>query len=210
METEYWLSAVNSLSVEEQNLFYGKTKPLNRLQFLAGRLLVRLLFGARSPEHTCSIKTDPFGKPFLAAHPQWGISIAHSHKIVACALNTSGPVGIDAEAIRPVDFAAFESLFLPQEWAHIRAQTDPMQAFFYLWVKKEAIAKADGRGLGMDFLSINAMDDVTPTQTQRWDTIPLDFGNGYGAALAYMPTPHPPTVQLQEINPLELLGQFHA
>ena len=72
METESGLSAVNSLPVEEQTLYFGKAKPLNRLQLLVGRLLARLLFGGVCPaEHTRSIQTDPFGKPFFAAYSQY-------------------------------------------------------------------------------------------------------------------------------------------
>lgn len=207
-ETSGVPAAVRCLPAHEQALYFGKVKPLNRLQFLAGRLLARQLYSEICPEETCSFEIGASGKPYFAARPQWGMSITHSGEIVACALNPRGPVGIDAEAIRPVDFPVFEPYFLPHEWEYLQQHTDPPVAFFNLWTRKEAVAKADGRGLGMDFLSIDTLKDIILSGTQSWTCTSIDLQEGYAAALAYTSYLHPSVVQVRKITLSELLLHF--
>jgi 4'-phosphopantetheinyl transferase len=192
----------------EQAVYLGKRNPLGRLRFLAGRLLARQLFRTLCPGEICPLIIGSAGKPFLGSRPQWGVSIAHSGAIVACALNTRGHVGIDAEAIRPVDFAVFEAYFLSQEWEYVRQHSDPAYAFMELWTRKEAVAKADGRGMGMDFLSIDTLKDTIQTEGVRWGRRTIDFGGGYAAAVAYSPNGPPAEMQLQQIEMNELFDSF--
>ena len=205
-------AAVNCLPTEEQAVYFGKARLLNRLQFLAGRLLIRQLYCALHPEDACVIKAAPSGKPFLPAQPQWGASITHSGGIVACALNTRGAVGIDAEVIRPVELSVFEPYFLPREWEYIRQHSGPESAFFNLWTRKEAVAKADGRGLGMDFLSIDTLEDIIRPCAQTWACVPLTLSacleGGYAATLAYASDKHHAAIQIMEITLSELLSSF--
>lgn len=194
-------AVVSLLSAEEQATYFGKSNALNRLQFLTGRVLARHLYASLLPGQTGVLKTDALGKPFFDDQPQWGVSIAHSGQMVVCAINTGGSVGIDAEMIRPVNFTAFEACFRPGEWAFIQQHTNPLSAFFTLWTKKEAVAKADGRGLGMDFREIDALSDVI----NSWATMPLELGAGYVAALAYTPATDSPILTTAKIRLDDLL-----
>lgn len=190
------------LSAEDRAIYFEKVNAQTRLHFLAGRLLARQLFRALCPGHTFALKTDALGKPFFPARPYWGVSIAHSGNMAACAVCTGGQVGIDLEMVRPVDFAAFDTCFLPEEWAFIHQHTDPLFAFFTLWTKKEAIAKADGRGLGMDFRSIDTLSDAISSCI----TIPLELGAEYVAALAYTPATGSPVISTEKIRLDDLLS----
>ena len=74
-------------------------------------------------------------------------SIAHSGQYVLCALSDGARVGIDVERIRPVDLISMQPSFSRQQWEEIMTSDNPAQQLFDSWTRKEAVAKADGRGM---------------------------------------------------------------
>jgi len=86
--------------------------------------------------------SDTHGAPVTAgAH----VSITRARGLVAVAVSTVGPVGIDVEQRREHLFAGFDGVALaPQE-----APTDVEQRL-RIWTRKEALLKACGRGLTVD------------------------------------------------------------
>ena len=71
------------------------TSPFKRLEFLAGRALVKLLLSEwRLPYR--GLRKDPYGKPFLA-DTDLQISLSHSYPYVAAIIHRSKSVGIDLE-----------------------------------------------------------------------------------------------------------------
>ena len=71
-----------------------------------------------------------------------------------------------------------------------------MHAFYRVWSRKEAVIKADGRGvsIGLDRFDVSAgdppallharWDGAAPDEAARWSLRSLDAGPGYAAALA--------------------------
>lgn len=108
-------------------------------------------------ERTCPTCGQPHWRPTL---PGTGLhaSISHAGDLVAVALTTAGPVGIDVERITDVDLAGLARLVLhPTEQAAMNGRTD----FFRYWSRKEAVVKATGEGLaaGLSAVRISAPDD---------------------------------------------------
>jgi phosphopantetheinyl transferase len=118
-----------------------------RFRELARELIARLA----SPG--TELLRDPFGKPFLSPGA-FEISISHSGSWLAVAAN-SVPFGIDVEDAslpRPLDGAA--SIIMPPETlAEWREGGRPAGVFFENWTRREAIAKAAGRGLTGEILT---------------------------------------------------------
>jgi phosphopantetheinyl transferase len=85
------------------------------------------------------------GKLECAAGP--AVSLGHSGHWVACALATGGDVGLDVELPSPRRHAIeiAESYFSSTEREWLRAE--PSEAFYFLWVLKEAYLKCLGRAL---------------------------------------------------------------
>lgn len=84
-------SAVAPFETAPSNL----TNPLKRLEFLAGRVLIKELanvFGLKFH----GLTKDEFGKPFLKNH-DFQISLSHSYPYVAAVIHRSHAVGIDLE-----------------------------------------------------------------------------------------------------------------
>ena len=126
-------------------------------EFIAGRGLLRRLLSA-------SLNCDPqLVGIILGAHrkpalrPQRGVrmphfNVSHSGGMVLIALSRTGPVGIDVEYMDPsvetMDVA--RAAFHPDDLRWIenaRTAKDRLLAFYGCWTRREAVAKADGRGL---------------------------------------------------------------
>ncbi len=126
-------------------------------EFIVGRGLLRYLLGA-------SLNCDPrLVEIVLGAHrkpalrPQRGVrlphfNVSHSNGMVLIALSRMGSVGVDVEYMDPsvqtMDVA--RAAFHPEDFGWIESAAtakDRLLAFYNCWTRREAVAKADGRGL---------------------------------------------------------------
>jgi 4'-phosphopantetheinyl transferase len=147
-----------------------------RLEFIVGRGWLRLLLAStlnaenRIAAADLPIETGAQGKPFvdrrspaLTGLPEF--NVAHSRGQVMIALSQAGSVGVDLEFVDDtveVLEIARES-FAPAEIAAIEqaaAGQARVDAFYRCWTAKEAIAKADGRGLSLALDSFSVLDGV--------------------------------------------------
>jgi hypothetical protein len=128
-------------------------------------------------------------------------NVAHSQGLVLIALSQAGPVGVDLEYVDPsVDAIELaETSFAGDEAALVgRAATraERLDLFYSLWTSKEAIAKADGRGLQLADCAdrkrefrVKAPGDresraVTNFFVRRLPIWGISEGNSFRAALA--------------------------
>jgi len=94
--------------------------------------------------------SGPHGKPELA--PPWSglhTSLSHSGDMIAVAISTGRPVGVDIQHLVPgLDPAALSARFFPpDEAAYVAAAHDAgarADRFARLWARKEAVVKAAG------------------------------------------------------------------
>ena len=157
------------LSVEEKARGDRFILPRDREHFIAARGTLRELLGAylnEAPE-AIQLETNPWGKPALAGHrgkPSLHFNLAHSHGMAVYVFSMQGPVGIDAEQIRP-EFAGAEiaeRYFSATENQELQALPPELRAegFFLCWTRKEAYIKARGEGLR---IPLNTFDvSLTP------------------------------------------------
>ena len=83
------------------------------------------------------IRLSSFGKPYFPEHPDIHFNLSHTAGAVLVALSDR-PVGVDIEHIRPVSQRAMRRL----------ADVGTERAFFQSWVRREALAKRSGTGVG--------------------------------------------------------------
>lgn len=90
-----------------------------------------------------------YGKPELAGH-EIEFNASHSGDLVALAFGRGTPVGIDVERRRTLrdPLAIARRFFSEAEFAFISAASEISAAFFAVWTAKEAIVKANGKGIG--------------------------------------------------------------
>lgn len=123
------------------------------------------------------ITYSDLGKPLL--DDVW-FSISHSEDWILCVISTEGPIGIDVEAIRPMDKPSqLRSWFSDDEWAQIQRAPDPLRALYHWWTKKEALLKAVGCGLsGLESIQFIGENQVRMKGEEKiWTVKDLGFSN---------------------------------
>lgn len=139
----------------------------DRVRFIVRRAHLRRLLGAYLDQDPTAVRfaTTANGKPVLA-RPETDLhfSVSHSGNVGVCAVGRDHPVGIDVEQIRTgVEDTLASRVCTPNEraaLARIAAQGRPA-AFFTLWTHKEALVKADGRGLSLPVATIDVASALT-------------------------------------------------
>lgn len=156
----------------------------DRRRSVAAWILLREMLkdrGVRAAE--LAVCENAFGKPELPAETGLHFSISHAGERVMVAV-ADRPVGCDVERVAPVDEDVWRVCLSPDELAAVRAQPTSAardRAFCRLWVRKEARAKADGRGLGDDPRAIS-----TGADDARGGCEDFDFGDGHVGAVAFL------------------------
>jgi 4'-phosphopantetheinyl transferase len=125
---------------------------------------------------------DASGRPFLGCGIDFNIS--HSGDYVVCALCGEARVGIDIEQIRPIDLSDFKMQLTPEQWQTVVASENCLEAFFHLWTQKEAVIKADGRGLSIPLDKIISEGGNVFLTGRVWRVREVRVADGYCCHLA--------------------------
>lgn len=138
-----------------------------RDHFTIGRACLRVVIGNAQgiDPRDVTIAKGSHGKPETPAIGGRGLSfnLAHSSDTLLIALRQQGAVGVDVEHFgRSIDIMEVaQAHFTEDETNSLAALTDPearLTTFYRYWTRKEAIGKADGRGLLLPMASF----DVSP------------------------------------------------
>ncbi|GBF76536.1 hypothetical protein PA598K_05012 [Paenibacillus sp. 598K] len=177
----------------------------------AGELLLQRLLGAA--DGTLSFRYLSHGKPELIDYPGTWHNISHSGEYVVCVCHEV-PVGVDVEAVRPVDDDLAKRCFADAERMYMQAteeETQRLRRFYELWSAKESYIKAVGDGLSMPLQSFvvrigmdGARLETAAGESLPWEIrlLPLDAGH----ALAVCASQLPPDIALDVLSLDELLG----
>ncbi|MCT2547263.1 4'-phosphopantetheinyl transferase superfamily protein [Streptomyces atratus] len=150
----------------------------------------RICPGCGDPEH---------GPPAVLEPPvPLAVSLSRTAGAGALAVRAGNWVGVDVEALRPVEPAGLAEVVLTaSEGAHVLGlPPGPARdaAFHRAWTRKEAVVKAVG--LGLLGMPLNTLD-VSPAQDgpvrvvhryrgeeSRWQVMDVDIGDRWAASLA--------------------------
>ena len=183
----------------------------DRARFVVARATLRALVGLFCGLNPAEVRfrTNPFGKLELPSPGALHFNTGHSGRWVLHAFSTTGPVGIDVEAVtaHAGDDAMPASVLAPAERAWLLSLAPPLRpaAFTGLWVRKEAYVKALGEGLSRPLNPLCALpaEDGAPQRLWEHDREvppeklslhPIELDAGYAACLAYLGPA--PTVQV--------------
>ena len=123
------------------------------------------------------LKYTNYGRPYLENVPDFNIS--HSGLFAVCALSLQGKIGIDIEEIKPAVIYDFEEEFSKEEWNIITTSDDKYFWFYYYWTAKEAVIKAEGKGLNIPLKGIAIKNSKTKIEHTVWHIKRIDFDNNY-------------------------------
>jgi 4'-phosphopantetheinyl transferase len=143
---------VPRLSVEEHRRAEALSDASTREEWLAAHIALRLLI-----ERTCgnqwrqvAFTHDDRGKPRLEGAPV-EFSLSHARGLALIALSRGGIVGVDVERTRTVRIDPARRHRICEAGAAMSAAILPAaedERFLQAWVRLEALAKAEGCGIG--------------------------------------------------------------
>lgn len=164
---------VADLGIEER-VRYRRIRHMGaRERFLTGRAMARFALSDATSGHVrpseWRIETTPTGKPIVRApRASFGISVAHTDNVVAVAMCPDGDVGVDIECFDEENAGEpLPSVLSSGDARKLKACKPPdrPREFLKLWTMKEALAKRDGEGVGMDFARLDF--DWTPGHAEQ-------------------------------------------
>jgi 4'-phosphopantetheinyl transferase len=138
------------------------------LRFRGGRELVRRIVApylGQAPEQvrierTCVTCGRQHGRPVLVDAPEIALSVSYSSDEIVVAVARRQVLGVDLERVVPVPIDQIAREFCVGERDSLLkvSHARRLEAFFVLWTRKEAVAKATGWGLafGLDRFEVAA------------------------------------------------------
>lgn len=183
------------LNADERERANRLISPLHRQYFIAAHVVLREILGHYLEAAPASIQFT-FGahrKPALAApfEDKLHFNLSHSEDMAVYAITTSGAIGVDIEKIRPdnkIDVA--DRFFSPAEKSALATLPSAQQiaGFYHVWSRKEAIIKANGKGLAIPLssfsVSIDNQIETVSVEEKTWTLLSLPIHPDYAAALA--------------------------
>lgn len=165
------LEAVNPrLSDDEEARLAGVSDPAGRAHRRAAYVAVRLCLERRHGPAIARLPLprDEHGRPALPTGFAGSFSLSHAAPLVAIAVSEAACVGIDCEAPRVLRLPAERRAIM--EAAAEALSSAPLPAdgdrrMLQAWVRLEALAKADGRGIG------NLLTRIGAVGTRTRDTV---------------------------------------
>ncbi|HQT21506.1 MAG: hypothetical protein B7X86_01110 [Sphingobacteriales bacterium 17-39-43] len=124
-----------------------------------------------------NLKYTNYKRPYIEGNVDFNIS--HSGDHVVCAFSTKSKIGIDLEKIKAISISDFKNQFHEQEWDHIMTSENKYLWFYYYWTAKEAVIKADGRGLSIPFIELRVKDQHAFLDENLWHLKTIDLFENY-------------------------------
>lgn len=164
-----------------------KVKKFRRWQDAHASLLGKLLlmegfkrFGISTSLE--DLRFTAYGKPCLR-NVSVGFNISHSGNYVVCVLSEeTDTIGIDIEEVKDIKIDDFQNIWTPSEWGEI--SQGEIKKFYQYWTKKEAVIKADGRGLSIPLKNIDVSKKQVLFNEAIYYTEHLDINKRYMVHLA--------------------------
>lgn len=151
------------LSIEELEKANSFRFEKDRYKYLIGKGFARTLLS----NHYLNIKSRQIvfsygrkGKPYLKEDinpDQVVFNVSHSHELVTIAVAVDKLLGVDVEYIRHIDdLDAIVFRFFGEDekrWFGKIPREKRLDAFYYMWTRKEAYIKSLGMGLGENLIT---------------------------------------------------------
>lgn len=164
----------------------------DRLRYIAARAQMRKILGRylRRPPDSLQFSYGPAGKPEL---PGVCFNLTHSNDLAALVVGQGIDLGVDIEAVRPVEEAVARQYFASEEYAALQRVQDEdwLICFHRCWTRKEAYVKARGIGLGSDTRAFTVSIGREPQligcstgEAALWTLLDIPLPPGYVGAVA--------------------------
>lgn len=169
--------AVSLLPLEMQKRVKKYVRWQDAHAYLYGKLLLKEAISQLGYNHSLEfMQKTKYGKPYFK-DSDFGFNISHSGEYIVCVISTDEKeyLGIDVEEIKPIVFEDFKNIFSEREEGEISNYNN----FYTFWTRKEAIVKADGRGLLIPLDTINTTSLTIQLDNKRYYLYEIDIDKDY-------------------------------
>lgn len=175
----------NSLppGIQEQIDRYKKWEDAQSV--LLGKLLLKKAFSElQDPNYKLeNLQYNEYKRPEIKGI--YDFNISHSGNYVVCAITDQGRIGVDIEQMREMKYQEFARVFTDSELDFINAAENPQHRFFDYWTQKEAVIKADGRGMHLPLKDVIIQnEEVVRVYEKSWHLKPLSINADYRCHIA--------------------------
>ena len=175
---------ISTLSLNVQSKLASFQNKMTRNQSLFGHIMLNYIkTGFGFPDSELSYEHTS-GKPYFTTTPKIGFNVSHSGHLVVCCFTKNADLGIDLEQKGKHSIKNFRYCFNSEEWQYIMNSENPEKAFLHLWVRKEAIIKADGRGMEIELSSFSGLESEVNIGLNTWCLQDITIDPDYFCAIA--------------------------
>jgi 4'-phosphopantetheinyl transferase len=192
--TRYGDALSGCLSREEEVRARAILDPRLQSEFRESHAIRRAIIG-------CYASIDPahlrfgvaeFGKPFLTSFPALHFSASRTQGLSVLAVSRVGPLGVDAEWLRPIldadELARRVCSDRERDLLGSVSGADRDERFLRFWTRKESVVKAIGTGLSEDLRTVDVSEEsVVRSESHaghRLKILDLDTTSSHVAACA--------------------------
>lgn len=185
---QYFITIINNyheiLSEQELKKSLRYINQVDMERYICGKHLLRTLLSKFVPLSPSEIKfqTTNNKKPTIEGVE---FNISHSGNYVLIAIGPSA-VGVDVEHVNRtfVYETMLETSFCSEEINFINANNDALNAFYFLWTRKEALLKASGEGLTDAMSTFSCLDDIVERERILYKLYSFEIDKHHIASLA--------------------------
>lgn len=112
-----------------------------------------------------TIKYTENGKPFF--DDKVAFSLAYTDNCSVIVFNKFSVIGVDIEKLKSIEITDYKDYFTTKEWLTIVDATNTELQFYFLWTRKEALAKAIGLGMFIAFNELEVLNNVIALE-KKW------------------------------------------
>ncbi|MBK7427955.1 MAG: 4'-phosphopantetheinyl transferase superfamily protein [Saprospiraceae bacterium] len=177
-------SLISEFSVKDQHFLNSIQNKDVQKRTLFGRIILKYIAIRLEIGQPDFVSITKSGRPTFTLPNGFDFNISHSEKMVACCLVNNSIAGIDLEFNKSINIDTYRNCFSLKEWHFIKKSENPDLSFFRLWVRKEAVIKADGRGFGLNLSLINCLENVVEVGLSSYFIENINIETDYSCAIA--------------------------
>lgn len=160
---------------------------IDRLARICSKLLLIEAFISFYPEvkNPLSLIEGEKGQKPKIRNYNFDFSSSYSEDLVVVAFSKNNTVGVDVELKKVFNYERYKDFLHPKELDFLNFQENSSEVFLKIWTRKEALAKAQGNGIFMDFKKICVLENVITENTQTFNFKDLSISESYQVSLVY-------------------------
>ncbi|WP_420574957.1 4'-phosphopantetheinyl transferase family protein [Kordia sp.] len=167
---------------------------------LLGRLLLRYGLKMCQQSHLeDQIEYTAYNKPYFK-NSDVRFNISHSGDIVICGISETEEFGIDIEVMDAITIDDFKMQMTDNEWLKIYNASNQQVAFYEYWTQKEAVIKAQGKGMSIALQSFEIQNQMTEIENRQYEVKELFIDTNYKCHIAFPETAVHKEISIQKID----------